>query len=116
MTIRFAFILAILTFLHVLVSVQAQAPVKDRPLKIVKKPLAAGSSVANCSKSSGKVVLKVVFDKNGTISQVDVVKASHCSSFNEGAINAARKIMFEPEITNGEPVTIEKNLQYGYFW
>lgn len=83
----------------------------DKKLKIIKKPTA---KTGRCSQSSGLAVGIVTFDKSGTISGVEIFKSSGCDNFDNNALKAARAIKFEPQIENGQAVTIKKQVEYTY--
>lgn len=83
----------------------------DRPLKIKNKPTAR---TGNCSQSSGQITVRATFDKSATVTAVDIVESSGCSSFDQNAVDAAKGIKFDPAIKNGQPVTITKLLKYTF--
>jgi TonB family protein len=61
----------------------------------------------------GTVVLKVVFDVDGTVKHILVVKGlSH--GLTEEAIVAARKIRFTPAMGVGEPISVIGNLEFTF--
>ena len=91
--------------------VQNQEQAQDRPLKITKKPFA---SAGNCSSGSGKILMRVTFDKSEKVTDVEVINSSGCASFDENAVKAARKIKFKAAIRNGEPVTTTRLVEYNY--
>jgi len=84
----------------------------DRKIEIKEKPRADSGGI--CSQSSGVVRLRVTFDKSKKVTDVEVVSSSRCNSFDRNAVRAAKKIKFNPEIRNGEPVTITKLIEYTY--
>ncbi|MDQ3180211.1 MAG: energy transducer TonB [Acidobacteriota bacterium] len=84
---------------------------KDQPLKIKRKPVA---EIGNCEQSSGRIALRVTFDKSAKVTNVEIVKQSGCASFDSNAIRAARGIKFNPVIKNGEPVTVKKLVEYNF--
>ena len=83
----------------------------DKKLKITKKTTA---KPAGCRQSSGLAVIKVTFDKSGKITATEIVRSSGCGSFDKNALAAARRIEFEPEIKNGEAVTVAKPVEYRF--
>ena len=96
-------------------SVRAQdnsTQAKDRKLKIIKKPIPFPEG--NCSDSEGLVTVRATFDKSGEVTNVEMVKQCACGYFNEQVLKKAREIKFEPQIENGEPVTVVKIIEYKY--
>jgi TonB family protein len=61
----------------------------------------------------GMVVLSVVFRTDGIISDIKVVKGLP-DGLTERAIDAARKIRFEPAIKDGQPVHVRGNLEFSF--
>ena len=110
------FLLVIAAFLIVGAdSVKAQnhsTQTKDKKLKIIKKP--APSTDGRCSEDQGTTTVRATFDKSGKVTAVEMVKQSACSYFNEQALKKAREIKFEPQIENGESVTVVKMIQYQF--
>ena len=51
----------------------------------------------------GKVVLKLLIDKNGTLQDIEVIEASGFG-FTEAAVAAIKKSAFSPAYSNGEKV------------
>lgn len=84
----------------------------DKKLKILKKPI---PRLAECSQSSGLTIVNVTFDKSAKITEAIVIKSSGCDGFDKNSLKAARKIKFEPEIEDGEPITIAKPVEYKFF-
>ncbi len=84
---------------------------KDRPLKIKRKPTVA---IGNCEQSSGRITLKVTFDKSAKVTDVKIVTPSGCASFDNNSVNAAKGIKFNPAIKEGEPITVVKQVEYAF--
>ena len=61
----------------------------------------------------GLVVLNVIFRTEGSISDIKVVKGLPYG-LTEKAIDAARKIRFEPAIKDGQPVHVRGNLEFTF--
>ena len=61
----------------------------------------------------GLVVLNVIFRTEGSISDIKVVKGLPYG-LTEKAIDAARKIRFEPAIKDGQPVHVRGNLEFPF--
>lgn len=96
-------------------SVRAQgnsAQTKDKKLKIIKKPIPLTNG--RCSENEGLTTVRATFDKSGKITVVEIVKPSACSYFDGQVLKKAREIKFEPQIENGEPVTVVKMIQYQF--
>ena len=96
-------------------SVKAQnnsTQTKDKKLKIIKKP--APFTDGRCSEDEGTTIVRATFDKSGKVTAVEMVRQSACSYFNEQALKKAREIKFEPQIENGEAVTVVKTIQYQF--
>lgn len=81
----------------------------DSPVKILYKPRAAypqpfdGGTVC----MQGTVTLRVQFLETGKIGEIKVISGLPYGA-NENAIEAAKKIKFEPAIKNGKPITTVK--------
>jgi protein TonB len=61
----------------------------------------------------GTVVLNVIFEADGTISRIRVVRGLP-DGLVERAIEATRKIKFKPAIKDGQPVSVRGNLEYKF--
>jgi TonB family protein len=61
----------------------------------------------------GSVVLNVMFSYDGTIQSIQVVRELPYG-LTENAIEAAKKIKFNPAIKNGEPVSVRGNLEFKF--
>ena len=89
----------------------------DRKLKILEMPspkLTEEQRKENIC-IQGQVVLRVEFLSNSEIGNINVVRPlSH--GLAENAIEAAKKIKFEPEIKNGIATTVFKLVQYNFKW
>lgn len=83
----------------------------DQPLKIKKKPHAAPGY---CSQSEAVARVRATFDKSGKVTAAEITLPSGCREFDERALQAARKIKFEPAIKDGQPVTVSKLVEYVY--
>lgn len=84
----------------------------DKPLKIKKQPQ---PQIGTCSDSMGHVALQVTFDKSAKITNIEVASSTGCQSFEKRAVEAAKRITVQPEIKNGEPITVVKRVEYTYF-
>lgn len=82
-------------------------------LKIISKPLPGYTSEAREENVEGKVILRVEFLASGDIGSIRPV-TSLGGGLTEQAIEAARRIEFEPAIEHGQPVTISKQIEYSF--
>ncbi len=84
----------------------------NTPLKIIEKPSPIlFRDGQNCSQ--GKVVLRVTFLKSGEIGTISVI-SSLTKSKTESAVEAAKKIKFEPATRNGIPFSVTKPVEYSF--
>jgi TonB family protein len=83
---------------------KAPAPVDVTPAKIIKRvtPL-AGKEVPR--KASGFVVVQFDIGQNGRVSNVEVVESNPPRIFDDAALTAVRKWIYEPRKENGVAVT-----------
>src|SRR5687768_2662862 len=81
-------------------------------LKIIKKPHPKGAR--KCSPSAGTALVRVTFHSSGTVSDVELRQSSGCYAFDQSALEVARRIEFEPEMKDGEAVTVVKMVEYSY--
>jgi TonB family protein len=68
---------------------------------------------ARQNKVQGSVVLQVVFHANGTITDVRVVRGLP-DGLTEKAIEAAKRIRFQPAVKNGSPVSVRGTLDFSF--
>jgi len=68
---------------------------------------------ARQNKIQGTVVLQVVFNVNGTISDIRVVRGLP-DGLTEKAIEAAKRIRFNPAVKSGTPVSVRGNLEFSF--
>ncbi len=80
---------------------------------ILSKAKAEYTSAARNNKIEGVVILNVIFRSNGKITNIRVVRGLP-DGLTEQAIEAARKIKFEPASKDGQPVSIRANLEYSF--
>jgi TonB family protein len=87
---------------------------KDRPLKILEKPEAAyPKSDTGTVCIQGTVTLIVQFLSDGKIGKIRVVSGLPYGA-TENAVEAAKKIKFEPAVKDGKPVSIIKAITYNF--
>jgi TonB family protein len=82
-------------------------------LKIISKPVPAYTQAARDSDVSGTIYLRVEFLASGAIGKVSPLN-SLPYGLTEQAVNAARKIKFEPQTIGGVAVTIVKAVEYSF--
>lgn len=68
---------------------------------------------ARQNRIEGTVVLSVVFNMNGFITNIQVVRGLP-DGLTEKAIEAAKKIKFKPAVNNGSPVSVRGSLQFSF--
>lgn len=86
----------------------------DTPVIILEKPRATyPSQNAGTICARGKVVLRVTFLESGEIGAISVISGMG-NGLTDQAVEAAKKIKFEPATKNGKPVTISKPVEYSF--
>lgn len=80
-------------------------------MRIVSKPRAQYTDEARQNNVQGKVVLRVVFLASGNIGSVEPI-SNLPDGLTEQAIEAAKRIQFEPKLENGRPVSSIKSVEY----
>lgn len=102
------------------VSVSAQnnnssnsAQKKSKKLKIRFKPQPSSGECG--AQPSGRTIINVTFDRAGIVTDIKLRASSGCDSFDQSALRMARMIEFEPEIKDGEPVTVIKKVMYDFY-
>jgi TonB family protein len=68
---------------------------------------------ARRNRVEGTVILSVVFNVNGAITHIMVVRGLP-DGLSEKAIEAARKIRFQPAVKDGMPVSVRGNLEFTF--
>lgn len=110
-------LMLILSFASFAVNQDKQADAGSQPLKILVQPPAQPDEKVAKDIIEGKVQLRVEFLSTGEIGEVTLYKAKkkvQKSGSVEAAINAAKKIRFEPAKKEGKPVTVVKILEYRF--
>ncbi len=82
-------------------------------LRILHKPRPQYTDEARSNGTEGTVVLRVTFLASGQIGSVQPVKGLG-DGLTEQAIDAARRLQFEPAIRNGTPLTVTKMVEYTF--
>ena len=85
----------------------------DVKLKIKKKVKAERTEGARRNCVNGKVLLKVVFMSSGKVGDIEVVNGLP-EGLSESAIEAARKIKFEPAKKDGQKVSVSMKVEYDF--
>lgn len=80
---------------------------------ILYKERAKYTEEARANKVQGTVILSIEYLANGTIGQVRVVRGLP-DGLTESAIDAARKIRFNPAVRNGAPVSVRGNVEFNF--
>jgi TonB family protein len=81
--------------------------------KITYREKAKYTEVARDNLTHGTVALSVVFRSNGSISDVEVVSGLPYG-LSESAIDAARKVRFEPGLKDGRPISVRGILEFTF--
>ncbi|MGH9765924.1 MAG: energy transducer TonB [Blastocatellia bacterium] len=68
---------------------------------------------ARQNKVQGTVLLQVVFHLNGSITEIKVIR-SLPDGLTEKAIEAAKRIRFNPAVKNGSPVSVRGTLEFAF--
>jgi TonB family protein len=106
-------------FFAVGVSAQAVPDAVTRPLRIISKPKPAYTDIARRKDLEGHVLLRVTFLASGEIGSItNVTKKKAAKLLKYGlvdkAIEAARKITFEPKMVNGTSISVVALVDYGF--
>jgi TonB family protein len=80
---------------------------------ILYKEKAKYTEDARTNKITGTVVLQVVFNANGTISDIRIVRGLP-DGLSESAIEAAKKMRFTPAVKNGQAVSVRGNVEFNF--
>jgi len=82
-------------------------------IKILTKPRAFYTEQAKANLTQGKVVLRVTFKTDGKIGVISVISGLP-DGLTEAAIEAAKKIKFEPAERDGKAITMTKPIEYTF--
>lgn len=88
-------------------------PVGTKPLQIRSKPRAPFTDEARKNCIQGTVILRLTFLSNGTVGNIKVVNGLP-AGLTKQAINAAKKVKFEPAMKNFKPISVTKKLSYNF--
>lgn len=86
---------------------------EDSAPVITFKPLATYTESARLNEFEGTVRLLVEYRADGTIGDIDVLQGQPYGLTDE-AKEAARDIRFKPATRNGEPVTVNKEVEFQF--
>lgn len=98
---------------------QEEKDKNQSPLKFTYRPKPNYTDSARRNQVEGNVKLKVTFLANGKIGEVvDITEENNKELRETGLINqaikAAKKIRFNPEIENGNPVTVIRTVIFNF--
>jgi TonB family protein len=85
----------------------------DQRVVVVTKPEPSYSESARQARTTGTVVLRVVFSANGGITKITVVTGLP-SGLTEQALAAVKQIRFVPAAKNGQFVSTWLQLEYNF--
>jgi TonB family protein len=84
----------------------------DRKLKIIKKPIPESGE---CRQTGGITMVRVTFDKSAKVTEATITQSSGCAAFDRNSLKSARAIKFEPQMKDGEAVTVVKPVEYKFY-
>ena len=94
---------------------------KDRPMTFQIRQRPAYPEDAKRNRVEGTAILEVIFQADGTIGEIRCVnddneKTQRLIKYEvvQAAIDAVKRIEFEPEIKDGKPVTVTKKVEYTF--
>lgn len=89
-------------------------PFPDRPLRIVAKPRAGYPDQSHGSICiQGTVILRITFLSTGEIGNIAIIKGLPLGLVDK-AIEAAKRIQFQPAIKDGRFVSVTKQIEYSF--
>ncbi len=80
---------------------------------IIYRERAKYTEEARANKIQGTVVLSVVYTFDGRITEIRVVRGLP-DGLSESAIEAAKKIRFQPAVRAGQPVSVRGNIEFNF--
>jgi TonB family protein len=86
-------------------------PGESKGIRILSKARPGYTDFARIYQIDGNVILRVTFLASGQIGSISAVKTLPFGLTNQ-AIEAARRIQFEPAIMKGTPVSVVKQVEY----
>ena len=85
----------------------------DRKARILSNPVPLRTDEARRNNTVGTVVLRVVLEKSGEVTNIRVVQGLP-DGLSEQAVEAARKIKFQPAIKDGRAVSQHLQIEYNF--
>ncbi len=85
--------------------------IPDRDLRILYKPKASWPENTGCFQ--GTVILRVTFLETGQIGNISVVKGLPLGATDK-AVEAARKIKFDPAVRSGKAISSTKQVEFSF--
>jgi len=85
----------------------------DQRARLLFKPEPQYTEEARLNQVTGTVMLRVIFSSGGDIEQIRAVRTLPFG-LTERAIAAARQIKFVPAMKNGQPVSVQMQLEYNF--
>lgn len=82
---------------------QSATPRVITAVQYVRPPKVEYPSASRRFGEQGRVVVRVLIDRNGHAERVELHQASHYARLNEAALKAAREALYRPYSENGEP-------------
>lgn len=83
------------------------------PIKLLTKPAPTYTEMARFYGITGTIILRVIFLASGEVGTVALVETLPLG-LTERAIEAAKLIRFEPSTLDGTPITVTKQLEFGF--
>lgn len=100
---------------------RAALPVRYFPLREVDTPARPRGTVpliypenALIWKLGGVVRLRLLINEQGTVDAAEVVSAQPAGEFEEAALDAVRRLVYDPALRNGRPVKSEKLIEVAF--
>lgn len=91
-------------------STEEGLPIGFSPPRLLERADARYPEEARKAGVSGTVLLRIVVDREGSVREVEVVRGiGH--GLDEAAVEAARKLRFEPATQDGTPVSVQLNYE-----
>ncbi len=92
------------------------AVAQDKPLEVLEQPKPGLPENYGLLDVQGTVRLKVEFLSSGKVGNIVEITKIPVANLTQLAVEAARKIKFEPEVRDGSRVDTTRLIQYGYSW
>ena len=85
----------------------------DRKVRLVMKPEPTYTELARQHRTTGTIVLKVIFSCNGSVRDINVLKELP-HGLTDHAIDALKKLKYVPAVKNGKYVSMWMQLEYNF--